>query len=55
MKEIAFSAIKDLKAAPKDVNEAKLFQVAEEMLDADRIFIAGSGASNEIAWVFAMR
>ncbi len=55
MKEIAYSILDEIKNTIRLVDEKPLFLLAEEILQAKRVFVAGSGRSEQNARIFAMR
>jgi len=55
MKEIAYSILDEIKNTVKLIDERSLFMLAEAILEAKRVFLAGSGRSEQNARNFAMR
>lgn len=55
MREIAYSILDEIRTTIKAVDEGKLFILADEIMQARRVFLAGIGRSDQVARTFAMR
>lgn len=55
MRSVAYSILDEIRESVKQLEERGLFRMAEELMDADRIFLAGTGRCDQIMRSFAMR
>ena len=55
MKNVAYSILKEIKETAQQLDERALFLFAQELQDANRIFLCGTGRCDLIIRSFAMR
>ena len=55
MREVSYQILDEIKASVKLIDERTMFRLADEILDADRVFISGSERCDILIRSFAMR